>query len=74
MINILFGCLPSTMQQYQGLKFNHFKMCPCATCFGLHQCFMKTSIAVAWKPQQVPKFQRTDDGQVGRNMQCKDEF
>jgi hypothetical protein len=35
---------------------------------------METVIAVAWRHGSVPYFSAPDDGRVGRNTQCSDEF
>jgi hypothetical protein len=43
-LEFIFSCLHSTMQQYQDLKLNPFKICNFTTCFGLlhHQAVSST--------------------------------
>jgi hypothetical protein len=53
LLELIFRFLPSTMRQYQDLKFNPFNIRHCGTVEG-------TAVP--------PNFNAPDDGQIGRNM------
>jgi hypothetical protein len=66
LLEFIFSCLPSTMQQYQDLKFIPFK---------IKNLNRKPPITVAQKTHQFPQnFIAPDDARVDGNMECSDKF